>query len=96
MELKVPLGTPHRAWRTLPWRYFEIQPSLLTGAGLGVFTRTFIEQNTWLGEYDGEILQIVPEDEEDTIDLTYAWEVGTKRIVTNSTSLNDHLKFNVP
>ena len=40
-------------------------------AGFGAFSRTFLKSNTWLGEYDGEILL----EEDDYIVSDYAWEM---------------------
>jgi hypothetical protein len=74
---QVPLGIPYRAWRTLPWRYFRIQNSSLPAAGLGVFATTFIAKNTWLGEYEGELLTGPIGDYDSGLDLSYAWQVCT-------------------
>ncbi|KAK2166959.1 hypothetical protein LSH36_33g08077 [Paralvinella palmiformis] len=66
----VPYGAPYRAWRTLPWRYFVIKPSKIPNAGLGVFATTFIPKNTWIGEYEGDIL---PSPLDDSDFLEYGW-----------------------
>ncbi|KAK2166957.1 hypothetical protein LSH36_33g08030 [Paralvinella palmiformis] len=91
----VPTGTPYRAWRTLPWRYFVIKPTNLPYADVGVFATTFIPKNTWLGEYEGDILpsQLVVEDI-----LEHAWSAYTDgkefhRIDAASVERSNWLRF---
>ena len=51
----------------------------ITGAGYGVFAKTFILPNTWLAEYDGEILRAEDED----IITDYAWQTYHDQILTH-------------
>ena len=48
-------------------------------AGNGVFTDTFVRQNTWLGEYEGEYL--TGNAELTVKQKNYAWFVGFVTII---------------
>jgi len=50
-----------------------MKPSTIPNANLGVFATTFIPKNTWLGEYEGDI---VPSTLLEKDLLEYAWNVS--------------------
>ena len=52
---------------------------VFTGAGLGAMAKTFIQRNTWLGEYDGEVIK--PENEHLVTD--YGWQSYLDEILTH-------------
>jgi hypothetical protein len=70
--LQIPPGTPFRAMLTLP-PTFTFSTSGIPGRGVGVFTNTFIQANTWLAEYEGEYVPMELADDRQTYD--YAWRV---------------------
>ena len=65
-------GSPYRAWRTLPWKLFAIRTSA-TKIGLGVYTTTFIPKYTWIGEYEGDVLNQAQS--RNVQDFEYTWRV---------------------
>ena len=79
--LLIPLGEPYRAQKTMPVEYFKLDASSIPGAGLGIFSTTFIPANTWLGEYEGIVLTIKEQKTSDS-NLDYAWIVSLKYIHT--------------
>eukprot|EP00918_Siedleckia_nematoides_P054875 GHVU01119820.1.p1 GENE.GHVU01119820.1~~GHVU01119820.1.p1 ORF type:complete len:217 (+),score=21.81 GHVU01119820.1:113-763(+) len=63
-------GTPNRAFLTVPFG-LRITDSKIAGAGHGVISDTFIPNDTWLAEYEGEIIpQRLHGDISD-----YAWQI---------------------
>ena len=66
---KVPVGVENRASKTVPPQFY-LDLSSVPGSGIGVFSKTFIPQYTWLGELEGIVK---PYSEEETEEDHYEW-----------------------
>lgn len=62
-----------RAFNTVP-DILEIKQSLIPNAGLGTFTKVFIEQDTVFGPYKG----ILEPDTDTALVSGYSWKVCSK------------------
>ena len=67
--VQVPIGCEDRAYLTIP-KYLRLGNSSIPGAGYGIFATEFIPKYTWLGEYEGEMVQ------EMYLISEYAWAVS--------------------
>ncbi|KAK2170136.1 hypothetical protein LSH36_4g11039 [Paralvinella palmiformis] len=88
---KVQMGVTDRARRTIP-SVFYINTSSIQGAGLGVFSRTFLRKDIWLGEYEGIYKPI-------NVTLTehqwrYSWLVSRLNHVTHVVDGSDVTRSN--
>ena len=53
--MQVPWSVQDRAHRSIPPEVY-LAKSGIPGAGMGIFSHTFIPRYTWLGWYEGEVL----------------------------------------
>ena len=52
----------------------SVRPSVIPGAGLGIFVVSLINKGVWVGPYEGR--KVAREDMEDLYNTAYAWEVS--------------------
>ena len=67
-------GLPGRALLTVPPQ-FRVGWSSIPGAGMGVFTKTFIRKHTWLAEYEGRLFKYDEKLLKDRNFRDYSWRV---------------------